>query len=267
MNFDCTPSASEPATDTRRTPSRGDEWLTTEIAILRQHYTTRGARAVLELLPHRTLAGIRAKASNEGIPGNRRTTMGKRFPRMYKPRDDIDMAIREGYVHAKLKGDIKRLAERLGRPAWWVQKRAALLGVTRTSRTRVDAWKPAEVEIVERFAAAGLDVIAKKLRAAGHYRTATAIAVQIKRRQIDRTDPDRWSATQLGPLFGVNPSTVADWIERRGLPAEKTGDGIRAAQMVERKALRKWIAANPGYVDLRRVDQHWFWDVMFGARA
>ena len=267
MTFDgsyCEPPVEAQPSRARRL---GDQWLTTEIALLRELYGTLGAHAVRERLPHRSLASIRAKASCEGIRGLRSSTLGRRFARIYQQRDDIDMAVREGYIHAKEKGAIKALAARIGRPPWWVQKRAAQLGVTRTNNTRVDAWTPAEVDIVEQYAAAGLDVIAKKLRLAGFKRTPTAIAVQIKRRKIDRTDPDRWSATQLGPLFGVNASTVSDWIERRGLPAKKSGDGIRAAMLCHRRDLRKWIAANPQHVDLRRVDQAWFWDLMFGAAA
>ncbi len=258
-----------PAGDTApaRTIRLGDQWLTTELTVLRELYGTGGAQAVHQRLPHRSLASIRAKAAAEGVRGVRQSTLGKRFARIYPQRDDIDMAVREGYIHAKAKGDIKALAERLGRPGWWVQKRAAQLGVTRTNTTRLDSWMKPELEILELYAAAGLDVIAKKLREAGYRRTPTAIAVQLKRRQIDRTDPDRWSATQLAPLFGVNPSTVADWIERRGLPAKKSGQGIRAAQLCHRKDIRRWIAANPGRVDLRRVDQAWFWDVMFGVVA
>jgi hypothetical protein len=244
----------------------GSPWLTTELAVLRQHYGS-GAKVVHALLPHRTLCCIRAKASSEGIKGNRNTTLGMRWSTNYTTRPDIDQAIREGYIHATAKGDIKRLAERLQRPAWWVQKRAAALGVTRSNRTRLDAWKPEEVAILERYAAAGLDVIATKLRQAGHSRTATAVAMQLKRRQIDRTDPDVWSATQLGPLFGVNPTTVVDWIQRRGLPAKKWGDGATNRYMVHRRDLRRWVARNANYVDHRRLDWPWFCELIFGASS
>lgn len=241
------------------------QWLTTEMALLRSLYGTQGAAAVHQALPHRTLAAIRGKAAAEGIKGTRKSTLGKRFARMWPQSDAVDTAIREAYIHMRAKGDIKALAKRLGRPDWWVQKRAATLGVTRTNSTRIDAWTAAEVAIVDEYAAAGLPLIANKLRAAGYSRTPTAIAIAIKRRGIDTTDPDTWTATQLGPLFGRDPKTVADWIERRGLPAKRKPWGPNGRLFVHRKDLRKWIAANPAYIDLRRIDQHWFWDVMFGA--
>ena len=254
-------------TEPRRTGAKGGPWLTTELAVLRAHYGPEGAVGVQALLPHRTLAGIRAKAAAEKVPGLRRTTLGKRFARLYPQRDDIDMAIREGYIHATAKGDCKRLAERIGRPAWWVQRRAATMGLTRTNRTRLDAWTAAELAIVETYATAKLDVIVAKLRKAGFTRTPTAVAIILKRRQIDRTDPDVWSATQLGPLLGVNPATVADWIDRRGLKASKLGQGVTNRFMVHRRELRRWIAGNHNYIDPRRVDWAWFCEVVFGERA
>lgn len=242
----------------------GKPWLTTELTILREHYGS-GAHKVHEMLPHRSVMAIRMKAAAEGVKGLRTTTPGRKIVRLYPQRDDIDMAIREGYIHATEKGSIKALAARIGRPAWWVQKRAATLGVTRTNRTRVDAWTAEEAAIVERWAVADLDVIVRKLAEAGFKRTRTAVAVWMKRRQVDRTDPDVWTATQLGPLFGRDPATVADWVERRGLKAKRVSWGPSGKLLVHRRDLRRWIAANQQYIDLRRVDQAWFWDVMFGA--
>lgn len=262
-------SAAEPCTEVaapRRPRAPGSPWLTTELAILRQHYGT-GAKAVQALLPHRTLSCIRAKAASERIKGNRNTTLGHRWARVYPPSEALDNAIREGYIHASAKGDVKRLAQRIGRPAWWVQKRAAALGVTRTNRTRLDCWRSEELAIVEKYAVAKIEVIAAKLRQAGYRRTPTAVGLVLKRRQIERADPDVWSATELGPLFGVDPNTVADWIKRRGLVAKKWGSGATNRYMVHRRELRRWIQRNPAYVDLRRVDAVWFWEVMFGAAS
>lgn len=270
MTFAEGPQAAEQGASSacpRRTGALGRAWLTTELAVLRQHYTTGGAKAVQALLPHRTLSGIRAKAAAEGVPGLRKNTLGKRFARLYPQRDDIDMMIREGYIHATQKGDCKRLAERIGRPAWWVQRRAATMGLTRTNRTRLDAWQPAELAVVEEYAKGKLEVIVAKLRKAGFTRTPTAVAIILKRRQIDRTDPDVWSATQLGPLLGVNPATVADWIDRRGLKASKLGQGVTNRFMVHRRELRRWIAGNHNYIDPRRVDWAWFCEIVFGAAA
>lgn len=268
MTFDSRGSAepiAEPAaTASRPKPAERPDWRTTEVAVLRALYPTGGAAAVQAQLPHRTLSAIRGKAATLKLPCTRGSTTGLRFARRYPPREDIDTAIREGYMHATAKGAIKALAERLARPYWWVQKRATALGVTRSNRTRVDCWSSAELAIVEEWASCTLKVICAKLRRAGYRRTEAAVAVKLKRLRIDRHDPDRWSATELAPLLGVNPATVADWIERRELPAKRETWGPNGRLMIERKQLRAWVKVHRRFVDLRRVDQHWFLDLLLG---
>lgn len=263
MKFDPIGAPAEASSITSSRPPRWAPWLTTEIAALKSFYPAGGSRGVQLRLPQRSLASIRAKAAEIGLRCARPSTLGHSFARVYPQSDAVDQAIRDGYTRATRKGDIKILAERIGRPAWWVQKRAASFGLTRTNRTRLDAWTEAEVELLTRWRLASLTVIARKFRDAGHERTETAIALQIKRRSIDTNDPDAWSATELGPCFGVNPATVADWIERRELKAKRVTWGPNGKLVVKRADLRAWVKAHPEYVDLRRVDQAWFWEVMF----
>lgn len=242
-------------------------WRTTEIAVLREVYPKGGAAGVHERLPHRSLPAIRAKASSEKIECKRGSTSGLRFARIYPPCEQIDQAIREGYIHATEKGAIKALAARVGRPAWWVQKRGAQLGVTRTNRTRLGSWTSEELALLEEFAHLEHTAICRKLKAAGFKRTPTAVEVKLKRLQLDREDPDRWSATAVAPFLGVNPATIADWVERRGLPAKRETWGPNGRLMIDRKKLRNWVASNSNFIDLRRVDQPWFKELMWGAAA
>ena len=188
-----------------------------------------------------------------------------RFARKHTASEYIDQRIRDGYAAARAKGDYARLADELGRPRWWVQKRAAALGLTRTVRTRLDAWSAGELELIERWGTCTLPVIRRKLAAAGYTRTETAIAVKLKRLRIDRDDPDRWSPGDVARALGVDPATVRDWIARRGLAAVTVGRSDRARLAIERKALRGWIKLHPRYVDLRRVDQVWFMDLILGS--
>ena len=241
-------------------------WRTTEVATLAELYPKGGAFAVHERLPHRTLASIRAKACTEGIKHRVGSTAGRRFARIHPPRDDIDMMIREAYLSAKKRGYLADLSKRIGRPEHWVQRRASSMGLTR-GRGRVDGWTAEELAIVEEWAMTGHRVIVKKLADAGFTRTESAVAVQMKRRQIDRTDPDQWTATQVAPLLGVNPSTVADWVERRGLKAKRQSWGPFGRLQIKRADLKAWVKANRGYVDLRRVDQSWFLELLLGPAA
>ena len=53
-------------------------------------------------------------------------------------------------------------------------------------------------------------------------------------------------------------------VERRGLKAERKAHGPNGKFVLKRKTLRQWIGENTGYVDLRRVDQPMFMDLIFG---
>lgn len=242
-------------------------WRTTEVDVLRRVYPQGGSDGVRAQLPWRTLQSIRAKANALGVRCRRASTQGMRFVRRFAQSDAMDQAVREGYAHARRKGDIQALALRLGRPYWWVQKRGAALGCTRTNATRLDAWTREEEAIVEAWSVCTPKLISTKLRQAGYQRTEAAVALRLKRGGFDREDPDRWSATQLAPLLGVNAKTVADWIERRGLRAVRENWGPNGRLMITRKELRRWIAEHPRWVDLRKVEQLWFMDLAFGTVA
>lgn len=242
-------------------------WTTAELSTLRAIYPVGGSFAAHAALPNRTRAAIMAKAQQLDLraPRQHLGTAGKKLTRRWEATEQIDQAIRDGYATARKRGDYKAIAERVNRPQWWVQKRAARLGVTRTNRSRLDAWRGPELEMLEDWAHCDPSVIRRKLAKAGFQRTVTAISIQLKRRKFDRTDPDRWAAPELAELLGVNAATVADWIERRGLKAVRKAYGPHGRFMLHRRDVRAWIKLNPRYVDLRRVDQPWFMDLVFGG--
>lgn len=242
-------------------------WRTTEEAILTAHYRTSGPRHCAALLPHRGLHSIYAKARTMGLQAPKTpTTQGKRFARRYPQCDRVDAAIREAYC-SPMRGAILKAAHEVGRPAWWVHKRAVELGCSRNVRNRVDAWTAPELAILEQYATCQPKLIAKRLAQQGFARTPTAVVVMLRRRGIDRTDPDRFIPSDVARMLGVNPKTVTDWIDRRGLKAVKVDHGPFGRFEIKRRALRDWIASHRRYVDLRRVDQVWFMDLVFGEAA
>lgn len=242
-------------------------WTTTEVALLRQHYETEGAARCCELLPNRTHAAINAKAQQLQLRAPPANNSGKRFLRLYQRDDVTDGLIREGYAAASKRGDIKVLAARLGRPAWWVQRRAAELGIARGA-AKPAPWCAHQLEILERSATCTLQVIRKRLKAAGYVRTAAAIGIQLKRRAIDRTDPDVFSGTDLARVLGVGRETVTAWCTTRGLRSARNGEGARAGHRIHRRDVRAWLAqTRERFIDLRRVDQVEFWGLLFGDRS
>lgn len=247
--------------------SKGYLWTTIEEAVLREHYSTSGPERCAEMLPHRGIAAIYSKARKLGLeaPPAISQTAGKRFATKYPQDDRVDQLIRDSYAGGlRKRGQLKALALTVNRPKWWVAKRAVQLGCT-VERMRPLPWTRSELSMLEAYAICDPKVIAAKLREAGFRRTPTAIVVQMKRQQIDRTDPDSWSATDLGRLLGVNGVTVADWIARRGLTARKVAHGHTGRSVITRRALRAWLRENHGFVDLRKVDQPWFWGLVLGG--
>lgn len=242
-------------------------WRTHEVAILKQHYALHdGVRLCQQALPHRTSAAIYRKAREAGLAASNRGTLGKRFARRWHPSEEIDTLIREGYAHASQRGDIGRIAAKIGRPPWWVQVRAAELGVNK-GLLRIKPWTAPEIEILEQMASARPLTIAAKLRAAGFDRTATAVVVQLKRRSIDTHDPDTWQARDLAQLMGVADSTVRKWCNNNGLK-HKQPSGPTGHLYITRRNLIAWLKAGNGMrVDLRKVDRHFFLELAFGGAA
>lgn len=249
----------------RSLAARGYFWTTLEVAVLREHYVQPDGPALCaQLLPHRGQHAVYAKARSLGLRApNIGTTTGKRFARKYPVTPEIDRLITTAYTQLRGRGAVKRLALEVGRPKWWVCKRAATLGLGR-ARLKEPAWSRAEVAIAEEWASCTNASIRRKLAQAGFARTDAAIGVKLKRLQLDRTDPDVWSARDLGSLLGVDGKTVADWVARRGLKAQREAWGPNGVLRITRRALRDWLKTHHAYVDLRKVDQPWFWELLLG---
>lgn len=239
------------------------EWSPEEEKTLTEVYPVGGAIPCSEKLPDRMLTAIYAKARTMGLKAPLvRSNGGKRFAKKYPDEPWIDTAIREGFAKARKRGDLTELSKRIDRPAHWVHRRARELGIGRAG-TRLDDWSPTELEVLERYAPCRPYYIRNRLAIAGYKRSESAISNKLQRMKFDRHDPDRWSAEELGMLLGVAGSTITRWIERNGLPANQKKE--KGHWTIERGPLRGWIAKNPAIIDLRRVDQPWFMDLVFGS--
>lgn len=242
-------------------------WTTREIAILKATYPEGGLPACLPLLPGRSATTIYQQAANQGLKspiwakgGTKRQTYGQD--------DRIDALIRRVYQGPVTLGQVNQLARTLGRPRHWVQTRARALGVV-VPRFKEPPWSEAEIEIAADNAHLCLRVIAKKLKAAGFRRTETAIHVKLKRLSACREDPNHYTARGLAELMGVDGGTVSRWIEKGWLKARRRGTGRTDAQggdqwWIARGSVKRFIVDNVAAVDLRKVEKHWFVDLLAG---
>lgn len=250
-------------------PAQFPAWTTREVELMKSTYgTTNGVDKCIAAMPYRSRGSIYAKARHLGLVATNRGTLGKRFARLHHSSDYIDQVIRETYASAGLKrGAVARMAEQIGRPAWWVQRRAALLGVTKAADISIRPWVDAELKILERLAGALPLTISRALRQAGFDRSETAVVVKMKRLQLDRHDPDIWLIADLARMCGTSETPIRRWISEHGLPATQPG-GPRGHVYITRQAFVRWLQrGNASRLDLRKVDQPWFIDIAFGRKT
>jgi len=249
------------------TPQARNFWTDTERALLADAYTRGGLPEARKVLPYRHERAIYSQAYKQGLKSPRTQP---RLCKKYESTEQIDDLIRRFYLLPETHiGRARRFAESIQRPAWWVKKRAAALGLA-VPREKPPEWTEAELALLEANAFRGNQALVKLLKRHGYKRTEAAVGLQLKRRHIERADPNVWTGCALARLMGVDGRTVGRWIDVEGLPAKRRGTARTKSQggdmwLISRAPLRRWIATHQQLVDLRKVDRYWFMDLAFGG--
>jgi hypothetical protein len=186
--------------------------------------------------------------------------------RKYVFTDQIDQLIREFYLSrpdVKSRPSIRLLASKVGMPHWARKKRARELGL---ARTKEKPWSEAELAILARYAWMSDERIRLKLKASGYQRTATGIHLKLKRMRF-KHDPSFYSANGLAQALGIDSHAVTRWIKQGHLKACMRGSARGKQQggdiyLIHEKDVRRFILQHPGDIDLRKVDQLWFLDLI-----
>jgi hypothetical protein len=186
--------------------------------------------------------------------------------RKYVFSDQIDQLIREVYLNhrnAKTGIGIRPLAKKIGMPHWALKKRARELGLARTKEL---PWSEPELAILARYAWMSDERIRLKLKAAGYARTVTGIHLKLKRMKL-KNDGRFYSAYSLAQALGIDPHAVTRWIKSGHLKAKFRGTARGPQQngdtyLIQEKDVRRFILEHPTEIDLRKVDQLWFLDVI-----
>ncbi len=189
-----------------------------------------------------------------------------RSKRKYIFSDQIDQSIREIYQTrpgAKTHPGIRRLAKKVGMPHWALKKRARELGLARTKEQR---WSEPELKILARYAWMSDERIRLKLKAAGYARTLTGVHLKLKRMRF-KQDIGFYSANGLARALGIDNHTITRWIRAGHLKAkhrgtERTGQQGGDIYLIHEKDVRRFILEHPTDIDLRKVDQLWFLDLI-----
>ena len=235
-------------------------WTTKELALIREHYPAGGINACEPHLPGRTRTSIYQRAGVLGL----RSPLQKVQVRQHWPNDEhLDQQIRFAHQQAPTRGSVANLAERIGRPPWWVSKRARELGLI-TPRFRDPTWSEAELAIVAATEQFRPEATQRRLRAAGFERTISAVVVRRKRMGIRVPEPvGEYSAAQVAKLLGYEPAIGSRWVRLGLLGASKDCDEHRITDA----QLRRFIAEHPLQVDLRKLplgNRPWFIELLTG---
>lgn len=196
---------------------------------------------------------------------------GEKLRRKYLFTDQIDQLIREIYLShpgRKTGSGIRMLARKVDIPHWALTKRARELGLTRAKEL---PWSEPELTILARYAWMSDERIRLKLKAAGYSRTVTGIHLKLRRMKF-KHDPGFYSAHGFAQALGIDSHAVARWIKRGYLKAELRGTARGKRQngdiyLIREKDIRHFILEHPSEIDLRKVDQLWFLDLLTNGFA
>ena len=191
--------------------------------------------------------------------------------RKYLFTDQIDQLIREIYLShpgAKTRPGIRMLAKKVGIPHWALKKRARELGLARTKEL---PWSEPELQILARYAWMSDERIRLKLKTAGYSRTVTGIHLKLRRMKF-KHDPSFYSANGLAQALGIDSHAVSRWIRHGYLKAQLRGTARGEQQngdiyLIREKDIRRFIVEHPTEIDLRKVDQLWFLDLLTNGFA
>lgn len=240
-------------------------WSPSEDDALRRAYTTGGSIAALAALPGRSLPAIYNRALKLKLRSARQKgTVRHTWPHL----PEIDADIHAAHARGIVRGAWKTLAQRWGRPQWYISQRAADLGLT-VSNTRTH-WSDDELELIHSTAHLGASRAAVIFRRKGHARSATAI--QTKRWQIgaSRGHNGLHTGRALATLLGCSSNHITRSIRSGALRATSAGTGSEAMHSIKERDIRAWLIANPCALDLRRVPpaaQPWLISVLGGRFA
>ena len=242
-------------------------WTTREIDILRKTYPKSGLPGCLPFLPGRSASTIYQQAAKHEIAAPRGVRGAARQAWPSSPQ--MDAVIRRVYQGTPTRGEVKKLAATLGRPRWWISKRAAAMGL-QVQRFRELPWTEEEIEFAAARAHKNPHALSIMMKRRGFSRTATAITVKMKRMGQPtgkNADLDQYTANHLAMLFGVDRSVVAGWIVKGWLVAKRRGTARTPAQggdefRIHRRDVRRFVMENTAAIDIRKVEKFWFVEML-----
>lgn len=179
-----------------------------------------------------------------------------------------DRIIRHAYqTGVNRSGLVKQAAKKLGISISSMHRRAAFLGVIRSSSKTHLPWSETETEIVEQHAHLTPRIIIKKLIKAG-FKSRTEYSILYKLRSLGigqrqaRIDAGIYTLKEVSRLSGITAQSLAKYINKGWLKAEKRNDVTQIEYIIKAADLRKFIIEYVANIDILRFDKFWLVDVL-----
>jgi hypothetical protein len=156
---------------------------------------------------------------------------------------------------------IRELMRQTGFPRWYVKRQAQRLGLTMHPDRR--PWTPQELGTLDKLLGkVSAATIAKRLK-----RTETSVAMKIKALGHSRRVTEGYTIRDLELCLGEDHRKIVKWIAcgwlRDGLRATGGNNGNDDdGRRISEKHILNFIKARPQEINLGKVDQMWFLDLV-----
>ena len=245
-------------------------WQGWELDALKAAWPNGGIQAARHALPNRSDDSIKGKVCALQLK-----VAGRAAYRKQESSEWIDAAIRRAYRQPKLV--LKKLAREVDREVGWLKWRAGVLGVRRVAEQSVRRWTEVENNLLREGLEKGhsLSTLHRQLHQAGFRRSLSAVSGHVWELQLG-WNRNWYSASEVGQLLGIESKSVAAWIEKGWLKADR-GVGIaserqtddletrRLCYQITIPALRKFLVQHPRVWDHRRVRIEVLLDLLIGG--
>ncbi|MGQ7245488.1 hypothetical protein ACUN9V_18770 [Salinicola sp. V024] len=226
------------------------------------HYPTGGAGGVRPHLQEtHTDEQIRAMASRLGVKRGKPFLRGEETKALI---GDLEREYRTG------RPDLKKLAARHHVDYYWLKHVAAKRGLATTKYRR---WPPEVDALIQQMDGTSPDVIYRRLKSLGYCYPLSAVAQRQQQLGNSTADSNLYTPHQLSEALGMTSDRINRWIDagRLKVTRRSTHAGTpNTHRFISTKALRDFIIAHPGEIDLRRIVpawQPWFIDMLTNKTA
>lgn len=156
---------------------------------------------------------------------------------------------------------LNRMIRLTGLPRWYIKRQAARLGLTMHMDRR--PWTRAEMDLLDKLVGRVTSAtIAKRLR-----RPESSVVNKLKRMGTSRRVRDGYTMRELELCLGEDHHKIAQWIKNGWLQDRLQGtrrhDGNgNEIHRIREKAILNFIRDYPQEINLGKVDQTWFLDLV-----